>query len=97
MWPKTGTPGACLGGKRPENGRNATELARLDLIIVRPSYAYVQLCVCVHTYTAVREDARADGDLSARPFTLFLGHNDSTGHNSKTFVSDLLFEYYEAY
>jgi hypothetical protein len=28
IWPKSGTLGACLGEKRPENGRNATELAR---------------------------------------------------------------------
>jgi hypothetical protein len=24
IWPKPGTLGACLGGKRPENGQNAT-------------------------------------------------------------------------
>jgi hypothetical protein len=30
IWPKPGTLGACLGGKRPENGRNATGLARPD-------------------------------------------------------------------
>ena len=33
IWPKPGTPGACLGGKRPENGRTATEFG-----LARPNF-----------------------------------------------------------